>query len=188
MVSTLKIEKLTITAKQNPKEENKMLQVDNINWETMDLLPPSLVEGRPDIVRVYMPPRPYNASYGVLDYSAVALAGPHHADPYLSQRIATALAGHFDLHPRDFKVTAPDTTMGDRLVEFPNADTCRRAVREGVFMLANRTEVQFKQWTPVLGMVLYPMSHRARVKLYGVPIYNRNEREVNHLIAGLGYV
>lgn len=90
------------------------------------------------------PPATIVASYGVLDHSAVVLAGPHHADLYLSQRIATALAGHFDLHPRDFRVMAPDTTIGDRLVEFPNINLCRAAVREGFFVLENRTEVELK--------------------------------------------
>lgn len=163
-----------------------MSQVNNDDWEEMDLLPPSLVEGRPGTVRVYLLPRS-SASY-VLDYSAVVLAGLHHADPYLSQRIATALASHFDLHPRDFKVIAPDSTIGDKLVEFLDADTCQTAVRESVFMLANGTEVQLKQWSPVLGMVPYSMPYRARVKLYSVPIYNRNEWEINHLISGIGYV
>ncbi|KAF3341538.1 hypothetical protein FCM35_KLT00176 [Carex littledalei] len=170
------------------QKQNKERPWQNMEWETMELLPPGLVEGRPGTMRVYLPPRERNASYGVLDYSAVVMAGSHCNDPYLAQRISTALDGHYDMHPRDFRVTAPDKSIGDLLVEFPDIDLCRRAVQEGYFILANGTEVQLKQWTPALGMIYHSMTHRARVKLYDVPIHNRNEREINHLIFGIGYV
>lgn len=169
-------------------QQYKKMSQRNNDWESMELSPASLVEGRPGTMRVYLPPREHNASYGVLDYSAVVLAGPHQADPYLAQRISTALAGRYDMNPRDFRVTSPDKTIGDMLIEFPDIDLCREAVREGLLLLANGTEVQLIQWTPALGMVQNAMPYRARVKLYDVPIYNRNKREINHLISGIGYV
>ncbi|KAF3319926.1 hypothetical protein FCM35_KLT21813 [Carex littledalei] len=165
-----------IEEQNHPKQQTNM-DIRNTEWETMELLPPSLVEGRPGTMRVYLPPREHYASYGVLDYSAVVMAGPHRADPYLAQRISTALAGHYDLHPRDFRVTAPDNTIGDLLVEFPYNDTCREVVHEGFFILTNDTEVQIDRWTLALGMVRHSMPYRARVKLYDVPAGVQQEQE-----------
>ncbi|KAF3327393.1 hypothetical protein FCM35_KLT07511 [Carex littledalei] len=176
------------TAEQSHQKQHTKMTEQSSDWELIELLPPTLVEGRPDIMRVYLPPREHGASYRVLDYSAVVMAGPHQSDPYLAQRISTALAGRYDMNPRDFRVTSPDRAIGDMLIEFPDIELCRDAVREGFLFLANGTEVQLKQWTPALGMVRNSMPYRARVMLYDVPIYNRNKRDVNHLISGIGYV
>lgn len=77
-----------------------------------------------------MPPTDHS-----IDNSAVVLAGPHYDDPYLPQPLATALAGYYDLHRRDFKVLRLERNIGDLLVEFPDCDLCRRAVLEGYFYL-----------------------------------------------------
>lgn len=147
-----------------------------------------LREGRVQCEFIYRLENPMPPTDHSIDNSAVVLAGPHYDDPYLPQRLATALAGYYDLHPRDFKVLRLERNIGDLLVEFPDFDLCRRAVLEGYFILANGTEMQLKQWTPATGMVQDSMPYRARVKLYDVPLHNRNKRDINNLIAGVGYV
>lgn len=191
-----------INAQTQPSQEHKQppqTQVhkqqfrqmeNNPNWETMDLMDPDNLEaGRRESMRVYLPPkgqlRPVN-SY--LDRSALVLSGPHQISRYLAHRLAVKLANYFNMQPKDFIITRVNQSYGDFLVQFPNAHLRDHAVAVCVFTLGPDVQLQLVEWSPDMGRVYDPVTHMARLRLYGLPLHNWNIHDLDIIVSGFGHL
>ncbi|KAF3335794.1 hypothetical protein FCM35_KLT20301 [Carex littledalei] len=136
-------------------------------WKTMDFMDPDDFEdGRRDSLRVFLPPgnplRPINS---FLERSALVLAGPHQINRYVAHRLAVKLANYFNLQPRDFPISRVHQNYGDFLVRFPNANLRDQAVAVCVFTLGPNMHLQLVEWSPGMGGVYDPVTHKARLRL-----------------------
>ncbi|KAF3338341.1 hypothetical protein FCM35_KLT17178 [Carex littledalei] len=160
------------------------------NWQDTPMLDPGLVNHlRPQEQRTYIQPReglhPTNA---YLYKSAIVLAGPYFADRFLPQRLKSTMARHFRCSPRDFRIANIAQKFGDLLIEFPTQAMKNEAVRVGVFNIGANADVQLVPWTPGIGLNYDPTSHRARLRLHGLPLHNWNHDNIEDLLAGVGYL
>ncbi|KAF3328934.1 Zinc finger protein GIS2 [Carex littledalei] len=162
----------------------------NQQWETMDLMEPDDFEdGRRESLRVFLPPgnplRPINS---FLERSALVLAGPHQINRYVAHRLAVKLANYFNMQPRDFPISRVHQNYGDFLVRFPNTSLRDQAVAVCVFTLGPNMHLQLVEWSPGMGGVYDPVTHKARLRLYGLPNHNWNIHSLDILVSGFGHL
>ncbi|KAF3321011.1 Cellular nucleic acid-binding protein [Carex littledalei] len=153
------------------------------NWETMDLMDPDDFEdGRRESLRVFLPPRtPLRPINSFLERSALVLAGPHPINRYIAHRLAVTLATHFNMQPQDFPISRVHQNYGDFLVRFPNTNLRDQAVAICVFTLGPNMHLQLVEWTPGMGGVYDPVTHKARLRLYGLLNHNWNIHDLDIL-------
>ncbi|KAF3335310.1 hypothetical protein FCM35_KLT19817 [Carex littledalei] len=163
---------------------------NTINWETMDLMDPDdLDAGRMESMRVFLPPRgPLRTVNSFLERSAMVLAGPHQITRYLAHRLTVKLANYFNLQPRDFHVSRVNQNYGDFIVRFPNANLRDHAVAVCAFTLGPDVQLQLVEWSPGMGVVYDPITHKARLRLYGLPLHNWNIHDLDIVVSGFGHL
>lgn len=74
------------------------------------------------------------------------------------------------------------------MVTFPTVDMRKQAVQIGIFVLDQNSHVQLAEWKPCMGMAYDPASHKARLRLYGVPREKWNIDDLDQLLSGIGHV
>ncbi|KAF3325155.1 hypothetical protein FCM35_KLT10226 [Carex littledalei] len=170
---------------------NQLKHMENVtNWEIMDLMDPDDFEdGRRESLRVFLPPRsalrPINS---FLERSALVLAGPHQINRYVAHRLAVTLANYFNMQPRDFPISRVHQNYGDFLVRFPNTNLRDQAVAVCAFTLGPNMHLQLVKWTPGMGGIYDPVTHKARLRLYGLPNHNWNIHDLDILVSGFGHL
>ncbi|KAF3328895.1 Cellular nucleic acid-binding protein [Carex littledalei] len=159
-------------------------------WEFMDLMDPDDFEdGRRESLRVFLPPKtPLRPINSFLERSALVLAGPHPTNRYIAHRLAVTLATHFNMQPRDFPISRVHQNYGDFLVRFPNTHLRDQAVAICVFTLGPNMHLQLVEWTPGMGGVYDPVTHKARLRLYGLLNHNWNIHDLDILVSGFGHL
>ncbi|KAF3331757.1 Zinc finger protein GIS2 [Carex littledalei] len=163
---------------------------NNVDWATMDLMDPDELEaGRMESMRVFLPPRgPLRMVNSFLERSAMVLAGPHQITRYLAHRLTVKLANYFNLQPRDFHVSRVNQNYGDFIVRFPNAHLRDHAVAVCAFTLGPDVQLQLVEWSPGMGVVYDPVTHKARLRLYGLPLHNWNIHDLDIAVSGFGHL
>ncbi|KAF3324266.1 Zinc finger protein GIS2 [Carex littledalei] len=163
---------------------------NRINWAAMDLMDPDdLDAGRKESIRVFLPPRgPLRTVNSFLERSAMVLAGPHQITRYLAHRLTVKLANYFNLQPRDFHVSRVNQNYGDFIVRFPNANLRDHAVAVCAFTLGPDVQLQLVEWSPGMGVVYDPVTHKARLRLYGLPLHNWNIHDLDIVVSGFGHL
>ncbi|KAF3320205.1 Cellular nucleic acid-binding protein [Carex littledalei] len=175
----------------NHLHNNHLKHMENTPaWETMDLMDPDDFEdGRRESLRVFLPPRsqlrPINS---FLERSALVLAGPHQINRYVAHRLAVTLANYFNMQPRDFPISRVHQNYGDFIVRFPNVNLRDQAVAICAFTLGPNMHLQLVRWSPGMGGVYDPSTHKARLRLYGLPNHNWNIHDLDILVSGFGHL
>lgn len=169
----------------SPPRKNMDLE----NWETMPMQDPAeIVLPRAAPMKIFFPPNnDLRSPNTLLHRSAVVLLG---AGAHLSQmphRIANSLAASLGRHPKEFTVSETDPSFGDYLVTFTSNMLRNMACYVGAFMVAPGVQIQLREWTTSLAMVRDPTTHKARIRLHGLPFTYWNFPQVNHLISSFGY-
>ena len=123
----------------------------------------------------------------LLHRSAVVLLGAGARLSQMPHRIANSIAASLGRHPKEFTVSETDPSFGDYLVTFTSNMLRNMACYVGAFMVAPGVQIQLREWTTSLAMVRDPTTHKARIRLHGLPFTYWNFPQVNHLISGFGY-
>ncbi|KAF3340358.1 Zinc knuckle [Carex littledalei] len=159
------------------------------NWQTMQLQNPANIQNRINELRVYLPPREEMAEENqFLVRAAIVYAGPHYNDRRIPQRLSNALGRFFGVPHQHFRISEIDPSIGDFIVVFPSSIMRDDAVRMGVFALDRDAEVQLVEWNDELAMLHEPTTHRARIRLHGLPLQYWNKEDLSDLVAGFGYL
>lgn len=160
------------------------------NWQTMQMQDPANIQNRIEELRVYLPRRDQEMAEEnqFLLRSAIVFAGPHYNDHRTTTRLASALGRFFGIPPHYVRISEIDPSIGDFVATFPNSIMRDAAVRVGVFVLDRDVEVQLVEWTEELGMLHEPTTHRARIRLHGVPLQYWNKEDLSDLVSGFGYL
>lgn len=163
--------------------------MDLENWETMPMQGPAeIVQPRAAPMKIFFPPNnDVRSPNTLLNRSAVVLLGAGARLSQMPHRIANALATSLGRHPKEFTVSETDPSFGDYLVTFTSNMLRNMACYIGAFMVAPGVQIQLREWTTSLAMVRDPTTHKARIRLHGLPFGYWNYPDVNHLISGFGY-
>lgn len=163
--------------------------MDLENWETMPMHDPAeIVQPRAAPMKIFFPPNnDVRSPNTLLNRSAVVLLGAGARLSQMPHRIANSLATSLGRHPREFTVSETDPSFGDYLITFTSNMLRNMACYIGAFMVAPGVQIQLREWTTSLAMVRDPTTHKARIRLHGLPFGYWNYPDVNHLISGFGY-